>query len=93
MLLGHGTSRVMTHCSRDIGYSCWNHKLVKMTGSCGKRNGFGLDRVALCWFKLLNVPSACREWDLSLVPSEPGRDLSRYPLGLRLRASYPWYSG
>jgi hypothetical protein len=26
-------------------------------------NGFGLDRVALCWFKLLNVPSACREWD------------------------------
>jgi hypothetical protein len=53
----------MTHFSRDIGCLCWNYKLVKMTRSCGKSNGFGLDRVVLCWFKLLNVPSACREWD------------------------------
>jgi hypothetical protein len=29
----------------------------------------------------------------SLVPSELGRDLSSYLFGLRLRASYPWYSG
>jgi hypothetical protein len=30
---------------------------------------------------------------VSLVPSKTGRDLSSYPLGLRLRASYLWYSG